>query len=145
MNYLTIGKLAKRTGVSTVTIRYYEQCGLIPKATRTPAGYRLYPESVIEHIYFLKSTKTAGFSLAEIGELVALLNSNRPTSNASKTQLLEKANMIKEKIIALKNVQKMLETTATTGGSLRVQASAMSEQMQAGRQRRTRREEEALA
>jgi MerR family transcriptional regulator, copper efflux regulator len=63
---LTIGKVAGLTGVSADTIRYYERLGLLPKATRTPAGYRQYPEGVATRLALVRNAQQFGFSLREI-------------------------------------------------------------------------------
>jgi MerR family transcriptional regulator, mercuric resistance operon regulatory protein len=67
---LTIGKLASAVDVSTDTVRYYERLGLLPRAGRTRAGYRLYTEEQIERLRFIKQAQTLGFSLDEIKGLL---------------------------------------------------------------------------
>ena len=44
--FLSVGEVAAMSGVSRDAIRYYERLGLLPKAARTPAGYRQYPQEV---------------------------------------------------------------------------------------------------
>jgi DNA-binding transcriptional MerR regulator len=61
-----IGQLARRAGVSTDTIRYYERLGLLPKPHRTPAGYREYPENIVNRITLVRNAMRFGFSLREI-------------------------------------------------------------------------------
>ena len=51
---LTIGQLAKETGVSVDTIRYYEKIGLLEKAKRTAGNYRHYSEEILSELLFLK-------------------------------------------------------------------------------------------
>jgi MerR family copper efflux transcriptional regulator len=63
---ITIGKVAAAAAMTTDTIRYYERLGLIPKATRTPAGYRLYPAGVIHRLGVVRGAQRFGFSLREI-------------------------------------------------------------------------------
>ncbi len=69
---LTIGKLAKATGVGVETLRFYERRGLLPEPPRTRAGYRLYPCDAVQWVRFIRRGKALGFSLAEISELLAL-------------------------------------------------------------------------
>lgn len=64
---LRIGEVAARTGVSRDTIRYYERLGLVPKAARTDAGYRQYPESAANRVRLVRNALQFGFSLREIG------------------------------------------------------------------------------
>lgn len=72
MGSLTIGELAKAAGVHQETVKYYEKRGLLPKAPRTDAGYRKFPESAVEEIRFIKRAQTLGFTLQEIGALISL-------------------------------------------------------------------------
>lgn len=67
---LTIGELASVVGVSTDTVRYYERLGLLPRAGRTRAGYRLYAEEQVERLRFIKQAQSLGFSLDEIKGLL---------------------------------------------------------------------------
>ncbi len=69
---LTIGKVAGRADVNIETIRYYERRGLMPEPSRTESGYRLYDEEGVVRLRFIKQAQELGFSLEEIGELLAL-------------------------------------------------------------------------
>lgn len=66
----TIGQLAKRIGVRTSTLRYYEEQGLLTPAGRTESGYRLYDEQAEQTLYFIQRAQRLGFSLADIGTLL---------------------------------------------------------------------------
>src|ERR1700704_2524047 len=63
---LTIGKVAALAGVSADAIRYYERIGLFPKATRTRAGYRIYPPAIVNRLNLVRNAQRFGFSLREI-------------------------------------------------------------------------------
>lgn len=69
---LTRGELAQKAGVHAETIRYYEQRGLLPLPHRTRAGYRVYSETDLTRLRFIKRAQELGFSLREIEELLAL-------------------------------------------------------------------------
>jgi len=69
---LTIGKVAAQAGVGVDTVRFYEQAGLLKKAMRTAAGYRLYENGEVARLRFIRRAKALGFSLEEIRELLAL-------------------------------------------------------------------------
>ena len=69
-NALKIGELASAAGVSADTVRYYERLGLLPRASRTRAGYRLYTNTDVERLRFVKQAQSFGFSLEEIKELL---------------------------------------------------------------------------
>lgn len=69
---MNIGELAARYGVTTKTIRYYEQLGLLRPAARTTAGYRRYGEDEAQRLEFIAKAKRLGLSLDEIGQILAL-------------------------------------------------------------------------
>jgi DNA-binding transcriptional MerR regulator len=67
---LTIGELARRAGVSTSALRYYEEVGLLPAPTRV-SGQRRYPESAATVVAAIRLHSDAGFTLAEQKALLA--------------------------------------------------------------------------
>lgn len=69
---MTIGRLARTTGVSVDTLRFYERKGLIVRPRRMLSGYRNYSDDVIDRLRFVKDAKGLGFSLREIQELLML-------------------------------------------------------------------------
>lgn len=72
MNPMTIGQLARASGVRVETIRYWEKRGLIPAPARRDSGYRQYAPPAVERLRFIQAGKALGFSLREIGELLDL-------------------------------------------------------------------------
>lgn len=71
MGSMTIGKLAAMAGVGVETIRFYQRRGLVAEPPKT-GGVRRYDHSDVERVRFIKRAQAAGFTLAEIGELIAL-------------------------------------------------------------------------
>jgi len=69
---LKIGDLARITGLSIKTIRYYESRGLLEPPSRTEAGYRLYGSEEVARLQFIQRAKLLGLTLEEIRELVEL-------------------------------------------------------------------------
>src|SRR6266516_2227788 len=69
---LTIGKLARETGVKVVTIRYYEQIGLMPAAPRTDGNYRMYGPEHRRRLYFIRRCRGLGFTLDQVRDLLRL-------------------------------------------------------------------------
>lgn len=67
-----IGALARRAGVGVDTIRYYERRGLLRPVARTPSRYRLYGPDAVARLRFIRRGRALGFSLDQIGELLAL-------------------------------------------------------------------------
>lgn len=75
---LTVGRLAELSGLSRKSIRYYEQERLIPKADRSPSGYRLYDPAVLERLRFIQKAKAIGFSLDDVRRILELTDKGRP-------------------------------------------------------------------
>jgi DNA-binding transcriptional MerR regulator len=68
---LRINEVAADTGLTTRTIRYYEEMGLLEPAARSEGDYRLYDESDLERLQFIRGLRDdAGFSLAQIRQLL---------------------------------------------------------------------------
>lgn len=72
---MRIGDLATQAGLTTKTIRFYEQTGLIPEPPRTSSGYRDYPSSALGQLSFIRHAQAAGFTLAEIRAILAIRDS----------------------------------------------------------------------
>jgi MerR family mercuric resistance operon transcriptional regulator len=68
----TIGGLAKAAGVGVETVRYYQRRGLLPEPPRPPGEIRRYGEDDLKRLRFIRRAQAAGFTLEEIGELLAL-------------------------------------------------------------------------
>ncbi|MCX5418069.1 heavy metal-responsive transcriptional regulator [Streptomyces sp. NBC_00059] len=69
---MRIGDLAATSGLSTKTIRFYEQCGLLPEPPRTAGGYRDFPAQTAVRLAFIRDAQGAGLTLAEIRSILAL-------------------------------------------------------------------------
>ncbi len=74
---LKIAEVARRSGFSASTLRYYEDIGLVTPIDRTPAGYRLYDERTVERLAFIGRAKQLGCSLDEIADLVTAWEGGR--------------------------------------------------------------------
>ena len=68
----TIGGLAKAAGVGVETVRYYQRRGLLSEPARPPGEVRRYGAEDVRRLQFIRSAQAAGFTLAEIAELIAL-------------------------------------------------------------------------
>jgi len=69
-----IGDVATRTCLSLRTIRYYEEAGLVAPPCRTAGGFRLYTDADIERLELIKQMKPLGFSLDEMRDVLAALD-----------------------------------------------------------------------
>jgi len=72
---MLIGEVARRSGVSAKTLRYYEGIGLVDAPERSASGYRDYREGVVDRLAFIRSSQALGLSLGEIRGIVALRDS----------------------------------------------------------------------
>ena len=77
MTSYRISDAARRTGLPTSTLRYYERIGLLPAPGRTDAGYRAYEERALDRLAFIARAKALGLRLDEIAELADLWDADR--------------------------------------------------------------------
>ena len=85
---LTIGKLSRETGVKVVTIRYYEQIGLMPVPSRTDGNYRTYGVDHQRRLRFIRRCRDLGFTLDQVRDLLRL--------SSEKTQACAEVDRIAE-------------------------------------------------
>lgn len=90
MSGLTIGRLAAKAGVAVDTVRYYERTGLLAVPPRRDSGYREYPQDTVKRLRFIRRAKALGFTLPEIGELLAL---SEPQANVRHVRLSAQAKL----------------------------------------------------
>src|SRR6188472_3171821 len=76
-NELTIGEVARRSGVASSALRFYEERGLIT-SDRAGSGHRRYPRAVLRRIAFIVFAQKIGLSLEEISNELAQIPANRP-------------------------------------------------------------------
>ncbi len=69
---LTIGELGKATGTKVVTVRYYEQAGLLPTPPRTKGNYRAYGADHLHRLRFIRRCRDLGFTLDQVRDLLRL-------------------------------------------------------------------------
>jgi Cu(I)-responsive transcriptional regulator len=69
---MNIGQASKASGISTKMIRHYEGVGLLPEASRNPAGYRQYGDKDVETLRFIRRSRDLGFSIDLIRRLLNL-------------------------------------------------------------------------
>ncbi|WNI20948.1 MerR family transcriptional regulator [Streptomyces sp. ITFR-16] len=68
---LSIGELARRTGLSVKTVRFYSDRGIVPPADRSPAGYRQYDPDAVARLNLVRTLRELGLGLSTIGDVVA--------------------------------------------------------------------------
>ncbi len=106
---MNISEAAARSGVSAKMIRYYEGVGLLAPAGRRANGYRDYGDTDVAMLQFVRRTRDLGFSLEEVGALLALWRdrgrSSRVVRKLAETHLAE----IEMRIGELKAVARTLK------------------------------------
>lgn len=105
---LKIGQLAKESGVTIDTIRFYEDKGLIKPDSRSDSGYRYYGLDAINILNFVRSAKELGFTLSEIGDFLEIQISKRGKCSLAQEKIDDKINDIDIKISNLKSIKKAL-------------------------------------
>jgi DNA-binding transcriptional MerR regulator len=68
-SFLQIGQVARKSGVSIDTIRYYEKEGLLKKPSRSEGGFRIYPKEAVDQLVFIRKAKVMGLTLKEIKKI----------------------------------------------------------------------------
>ena len=106
MDQLTIGQLARTAGVNVETVRYYQRRRLVAEPRRPLNSIRRYPQESIRRIRFIKRAQELGFSLAEIGNLLALEDGR----NCSETRELarRKLDLVESRLSDLTRLRKTL-------------------------------------
>ena len=94
---LTIGQLAKATGVASKTIRYYEQIGVLPMPRRSAARYRQYDQVGVQRLRFIRRARSLRVPLREIKTLVMALEEGRP---GVRPRLLE---LVRQQLLAVQH------------------------------------------
>lgn len=114
---MKISEVARETGLTTKTIRYYESIGLVPEPSRGTNGYRQYGARHLAPLRLLGRARKAGFSLEECEQLVRLLSNPHRQSADVKATLLDKVERIEQQIKELTAMRdSLLQLSAQCAG-----------------------------
>ncbi len=109
---MNIGEAANASGVSAKMIRYYEQVGLIAPPARTGSGYRVYGETDVHALRFIRRARDLGFTVEQIAELMQLWRDRGRASADVKRLALEHVNVLEAKMREIEAMAKALKHLA---------------------------------
>ncbi|WP_455817056.1 Cu(I)-responsive transcriptional regulator [Pseudomonas cerasi] len=114
---MNISDVAKKTGLTSKAIRFYEEKGLVTPPLRTENGYRSYSAKHLEELTLLRQARQVGFNLDECREMVGLFNNPERHSADVKARTLRKVREIETHINELQLMrQKLLDLAASCPG-----------------------------
>lgn len=111
---MNIGEVSAASGVSARLIRHYESIGIIPKAGRSDSGYRIYKESDVHILAFVKRARGLGFSMMEIKKLVSLWRNKSRASGEVKNLASAHIKNLEAKINELQSMVDTLKHLSRT-------------------------------
>lgn len=112
---ITIGEFARRAGVATSALRYYEQLGLI-SSTRTAGGQRRYARAMLRRVAFIRAAQTVGLSLDEVrGALARLPDERTPSKTEWNKVSATWIRRVDERIAELERLRETLNSCVGCG------------------------------
>lgn len=107
----TIGELSKLTGVNIETIRYYERIKILPVPPRTAGGRRVYHNSHLRILAFIRRSRDLGFSLDEVRALIRLGGPEKASCRQVREIATHHLDDIRAKITDLRKLERLLAKT----------------------------------
>jgi DNA-binding transcriptional MerR regulator len=107
---MQIGDVARQSGISRDTLRYYEKTGLIQSVARQDNGYRDFPTEVVGRLAFIKKMQSLGFTLGGVRTLLDIVDQRKPTCRAVSPHIKKKFRELDMQIAALMHIRDELRT-----------------------------------
>jgi DNA-binding transcriptional MerR regulator len=115
---MKIGELARRSGVASTALRYYEKAGLLPESQRSSSGYRTYHPDTMPRLAFIRAAQAVGLSLAEIREVIGIRDAGAAPC-AHVLQLIERHRAeVRARIRELQRLERDLDQLASQGAGV---------------------------
>jgi MerR family mercuric resistance operon transcriptional regulator len=108
---LTIGKLARLSGVNLETVRYYERIGIMPAPDRTEGGHRLYSEAHSRRLTFIRRGRELGFGIDAIRALLDLAEPGHRSCDEVRTIAAAHLEEVRAKLADLTRLESILAGT----------------------------------
>lgn len=105
---MNIGEAARRAGLNSRTIRFYESIGLVGAPGRASSGYREYGEKDVHRLRFVAAARALGFAVEEIRQLLALYDDRDRSSADVKNVVLQHVEEIDRKLAELAAMRRTL-------------------------------------
>jgi DNA-binding transcriptional MerR regulator len=115
--FLRIGQLAATTGLSTQTIRYYEQIDLLPSAPRSANGYRCYDQTDVRRLRFIRNARQLGLSIEELREVQTMWDQGRPPCPQVAELVAQRIREVEDEIRRLQALKQDLQSLLAQSGS----------------------------
>jgi len=115
---MKIGEVAEQTGVSTKTIRYYEDIGVLPEPERAPNGYRDYDDVTVSRLRFVRDAQATGLTLTEIASILELRDQGESTCHHVVDLLEHHLDDLDRHIASLRKTRDQLAAMTERAGSL---------------------------
>lgn len=109
MATFTVGQMARATDTKAVTIRYYEQLGLLPAAPRNASGYRQYTQVERDRLLFIRRSRALGFSLDDIRQLLGFADHRQASCAAVDAKVAEQLDQVTARIRDLQELEEQLQ------------------------------------
>lgn len=106
---MNISKVAKLTGISAKTIRYYESIDLMPEPMRADNGYRDYSDKDVEILKFIQSARKMGFALKDVANLLQLWQDKNRASRDVRELAERHIEDVENRILELQNIRDTLK------------------------------------
>jgi len=105
---LKIGELARRTGTNAPTVRYYEQIGLLPPASRRDGGQRSYGGADVRRLTFIRRCRDFGFSIEQVRALTTLVQDRQRSCSEVRDLAQSRLAAVRAKLDELQALERMI-------------------------------------